>query len=139
MNKDSLPLSRWQFLTVSLMVVGYAGCYLCRSNFSVMLTSIAHELSQGGMSPDAAQIRMGLIASLGTVAYTLGKFVTGSVADYLGGRRNVLFGMFGSVLFTAMFALGGGVPMFTLAWIGNRAVQSFCWTGMVKILSLIHI
>ena len=133
MNTGNVPLNRWQFVTVALMVVGYSGCYLCRSNFSVMLTSIAHELTQAGMSPDAAQIRMGLIASLGTVAYTLGKFVTGSVADYLGGRRNVLFGMFGSVLFTALFALGGGVPMFTLAWIGNRAVQSFCWTGMVKI------
>ncbi len=133
MNTGDVPLSRWQFVTVALMVIGYSGCYLCRSNFSVMLTSIADELTQAGMSSDAAHIRMGLIASLGTVAYALGKFVTGSVADFLGGRRNVLFGMFGSVLFTALFALGGGVPMFTLAWIGNRAVQSFCWTGMVKI------
>ncbi len=133
MNDGNSRLTRWKFLTVALMVVGYSGCYLCRSNFSVMLTAIANDLVAKGLSPETAQIRMGQIATLGVLAYTIGKFITGSVADFLGGRRNVLFGMFGSVLFTALFALGGGVPMFTLAWIGNRAVQSFCWTGMVKI------
>jgi OPA family glycerol-3-phosphate transporter-like MFS transporter len=115
------------------MVVGYSGCYLCRSNFSVMLTSIADELVAAGLSPELARIRLGQVATVGVLAYTVGKFVTGSIADFLGGRRNVLFGMFGSVLFTILFAVSGGLPLFTLAWFGNRAVQSLCWTGMVKI------
>ena len=115
------------------MVVGYSGCYLCRSNFSVTLTSIGDELVAGGYSPEVARIRLGQIATLGVLAYTVGKFVTGSVADFLGGRRNILLGMLGSVLFTFLFALSGAVPLFTLAWIGNRAAQSLCWTGMVKI------
>ncbi len=80
-----------------------------------------------------ARIRLGQVATLGVLAYTIGKFTTGTIADFLGGRRNMLLGMFGSVLFTALFATAGGLPLFTLAWIGNRAVQSVCWTGMVKI------
>ena len=76
---------------------------------------------------------LGWVASLGTLAYALGKFVTGSLADLLGGRRNILSGMLASVIFTLMFAAGGALPLFTIAWIGNRAVQSLCWTGMVKI------
>jgi sugar phosphate permease len=43
--------------------------------------------------------------------------------------------MLGSVSFTILFALGGSVPWFSLAWIGNRVVQSLCWTGMVKVTS----
>jgi OPA family glycerol-3-phosphate transporter-like MFS transporter len=34
-----------------------------------------------------------------------------------------------------MFGLAGGTPIFTLAWIGNRFVQSLGWAGMVKITS----
>ena len=46
-----------------------------------------------------------------------------------------LCGMAGSVLFTFLFALSGGIPLFTLAWIGNRGVQSLGWAGVVKITS----
>jgi OPA family glycerol-3-phosphate transporter-like MFS transporter len=115
------------------MVLGYSGCYLCRSNFSVFLGEIAEELTARGMTAEEARLRMGQVATLGVLAYALGKFVTGSIADFVGGRRNVLLGMLGSVLFTILFALGGGLPVFSLAWFGNRAVQSLCWTGMVKV------
>jgi sugar phosphate permease len=43
--------------------------------------------------------------------------------------------MAGSILFTILFGLGGGIPLFTLAWIGNRLVQSMGWAGMIKITS----
>ena len=37
-------LFRWQALIVLLMLFGYSGYYLCRSNFSVALPLIAGEL-----------------------------------------------------------------------------------------------
>jgi sugar phosphate permease len=117
------------------MVIGYSGYYLCRSNFSVALPMIIQELGTRGIPPDVAKIRLGLIASLGVLAYAIGKFVSGGLSDLLGGRRTFLGGMAGSVLFTVVFALGGGIPLFTLAWIGNRLVQSLGWVGMVKISS----
>jgi OPA family glycerol-3-phosphate transporter-like MFS transporter len=126
-------LRRWQFATLALLVTGYAGCYLCRSNLSVAMPEIAAGLVEQGYAADEARLALGGVVSLGVLAYALGKFVTGSVADFLGGRRNMLGGMLGSVLFTALFAVSGTVPLFTLAWFGNRAVQSFCWAGMVKI------
>jgi sugar phosphate permease len=126
-------LVRWQLLTLALLFAGYTGCYLCRSNFSVMLRPIAASLVAKGAAPDDAITGLGTVASLGVLAYALGKFVTGSLADFWGGRRNILFGMLASVLFTWMFALGGSIPLFSLAWIGNRFVQSFCWVGAVKV------
>src|SRR5262249_6293256 len=69
---------------------------------------------------------------LGVAAYAIAKFPAGALSDYLGGRRNFLGGMLGSVLCTFLFVLGGGLPLFTLAWVGNRLVQSLGWAGMVK-------
>ncbi len=43
--------------------------------------------------------------------------------------------MVGAILFTLLFMIGGGFPIFTLAWIGNRFVQSLGWAGLVKITS----
>jgi OPA family glycerol-3-phosphate transporter-like MFS transporter len=57
------------------------------------------------------------------------------MADMFGGRRNFVAGMAGSILFTILFAAGGGFPVFTLAWIGNRLFQSAGWVGLVKVAS----
>ena len=134
MGLDSrVNLRVWQIVTVLLLVVGYSGYYLCRSNLSVVAARIVDELQSKGVEPADAKVRIGLIMSLGTLGYAVGKFLTGIAGDYLGGRRNFLGGMAGAVFFTVLFALGGGFPVFTLAWIGNRLVQSAGWSGMLKV------
>ena len=135
MIKSPNSLWRWQALTVSMLVLGYAGYYLCRSDYSVALPLIMAELAARGIPVSVATIQMGSIASLGVLAYAFGKFPSGTVGDFLGGKRNFLLGMLGSVVFTVLFALGGGLPIFTLAWIGNRLVQSLGWAGVVKVTS----
>jgi OPA family glycerol-3-phosphate transporter-like MFS transporter len=128
-------LAVWQGLTITLLFLGYAGYYLCRSNFSVCLPLIIDELAARGMTANEAKIRLGDIVSFGVLAYAIGKVFLGGAADFLGGRRNFLAGMGGSILFTLLFSVGGGMPVFTLAWIGNRCAQSTGWAGMVKITS----
>ena len=117
------------------MVLGYAGYYVCRSDLAVVLPLLIQELGTRGIPADAAKLGLGTVASLGVLAYAIGKFPSGSIADFLGGRRNFLIGMGGSVAFTILFALGGGMPLFTLAWFGNRLLQSMGWAGLVKITS----
>ena len=117
------------------MVAGYAGYYLCRSDLSVALPLLIEDMGKRGIPAHTATVRLGAMASLGVLAYAIGKFPSGWLADFFGGRRNFLFGMGGSVAFTILFALAGGLPLFTLAWIGNRLVQSLGWGGMVKISS----
>ncbi|HXJ92492.1 MAG TPA: MFS transporter [Terriglobia bacterium] len=133
MSKQPDRLWRWQATTVSLLVLGYAGYYLCRSDYSVALPLIIADLGRRGVPAGVATVRLGSIASLGVLAYAIGKFPSGGMADFLGGKRNFLMGMAGSVIFTVLFALGGTMPLFTLAWIGNRLVQSMGWAGMVKV------
>lgn len=123
--------SIWPMVTVALMVVGYAGYYLCRSDLSVARPLIIDEFKGAGFTKET----IGLITGWGTLLYALGKFVFGSATDQVGGRRMFLFGMGGAVVCTILFGLAGGFPMFMLAWCGNRAVQSSGWVGMVKITS----
>src|SRR3974390_3515421 len=115
MTDSNRQLRRRQVLTVGLMVLGYAGYYLCRSNLPVVLPLLIQELGARGIPADTAKLSLGTVASLGVLAYAIGKFPSGSLADFLGGRRNFLIGMGGSVAFTLLFALGGGLPLFTLA------------------------
>ncbi len=124
-----------QVLTVALLFVGYAAYYFCRSDLSVSLPLLIDELSKHGISRDTATIRFGSIASFGVLAYAIGKFLLGSLGDVWGGRRSFLGGMAGAVLFTLLFALSGSLPLFTLAWIGNRLTQSMGWAGAMKICS----
>jgi len=134
-SSDPAKFTRWHLLTISLLILGYSGYYFCRSDFSVALPLLIRDLGQRGIPANVAQVRLGFIASAGVLAYALGKFVSGSLADLFGGRRNFLGGMAGAVLFTVLFALGGGFPIFTMAWLGNRLFQSLGWVGLVKVSS----
>ena len=134
-HKAPTPLAFWPWCTVALLATGYAGYYLCRSDLSIALPLLIRELASHGVAPDVAKIQLGSIASLGVLAYAAGKFPSGWLADFLGGKRSFLIGMAGAVLFTVLFAMAGGIPLFTLAWMGNRCIQSTGWAGMVKITS----
>jgi sugar phosphate permease len=125
----------WHAGTAFLLALGYSGYYFCRSDLSVVLPDLIHDLARHGMTPNEAQIRLGFMASVGTVAYAFGKFFSGALADTSGGRRSFLGGMAGSILFTIFFAMSGGFPLFTLAWIGNRLFQSQGWAGLVRVSS----
>jgi OPA family glycerol-3-phosphate transporter-like MFS transporter len=137
LEPHSLPraFTGWHLATLVLLGLGYSGYYFCRSNLSVVLPDLIHDLAQHGITASEAQVRLGFIASAGTMAYAAGKFISGSMADLFGGRRNFLGGMAGAIAFTLLFALGGGFPLFTLAWVGNRLFQSMGWVGLVKVAS----
>ena len=124
-----------QIRTLVLLFAGYAACYYCRADLSVATPLLAEELGKQGIGHDEALVRIGGITSLGVFAYALGKFFLTGLGDYWGGRRNFLIGVGGAALFTTLFGLAGGLPLFTLAWIGNRLTQSLGWAGLVKVSS----
>jgi OPA family glycerol-3-phosphate transporter-like MFS transporter len=130
---DAKHLRRWQAITLALLFVGYSGYYLCRSNLSVVTPLLLDEMAERGLDRDDARVWVGTVVTLGTLAYAVGKFIFGATGDLTGGRRNFLGGMTGAVLFTVLFAVSGGLPLMTLAWVGNRLVQASGWPGLVKI------
>lgn len=131
----NIPLGQRRLLTLGLLVLGYTGYYLCRSNLAVATPLIIKELAAQGVDPRVAKVQLGAVVTAGMFAYALGKLIGGSAGDFLGGRRNFLLGMIGAVVFTLAFAVSGSVPLFTIAWSGNRLVQAIGWPGMVKVAS----
>ena len=125
----------WQFTTIALLFAGYAAYYFCRSDLSVAMPLLVDYLRQHGSDGNTGLIRLGGIASLGVVTYAVGKLLLTGLGDLWGGKRVFVSGMGGALAFTILFALGGGIPLFTLAWIGNRLSQSIGWAGLVKVCS----
>ncbi len=128
-------LGRRQALTLLLLFGGYAGYYFCRSDLSVAMPLLIEELGRHGYSSDSATIRLGAISSWGVLFYAAGKFGLAGFADVWGGRRSFVAGLAGAVLFTLLFAATGTLPIWTMAWIGNRLLQSIGWAGLVKVCS----
>ena len=124
-----------QIMTVSLLFGGYGSLYFCRADLSVASPLLIDELHAHGMSHGDAVIRMGAMSSVGVLAYALGKLILGGLGDYWGGRVSFLIGLAGATAFTLLFAAGSFVPVFTIAWIGNRLTQSVAWAGLIKVSS----
>jgi OPA family glycerol-3-phosphate transporter-like MFS transporter len=93
------------------------------------------ELGVHGVSHGTAVIRMGQIASFGVLAYALGKLFLCGLGDLWGGRISFLIGLGGATLFTLLFTTSSYIPVFTIAWFGNRLTQSVAWAGLLKISS----
>ena len=124
-----------QTITVALLFAGYAAYYFCRSDLSVAMPMLIDELGQHGMAAATATIRMGAMASFGVLAYALGKLCLTGLGDIWGGRNSFLTGLGGAIAFTLLFTAAGALPLFTVAWIGNRLIQSIGWAGLVKVCS----
>jgi sugar phosphate permease len=124
-----------QTVVVLLMFGGYGALYFCRADLSVATPMLIEELGSHGVSHADAIIRMGSIASLGVLAYALGKIFLTGLGDFWGGRISFLIGLGGATAFTLMFASGLSLPLFSVAWIGNRLTQSIAWAGLIKVSS----
>ena len=122
-----------QTTTVVLLFGGYAALYFCRADLSVATPLLIDELGRHGVSHGEAMVRMGSIASLGVLAYALGKLFLTGLGDFWGGRISFLIGLSGATVFTLMFTSGLSLPLFSIAWIGNRLTQSLAWAGLLKV------
>lgn len=124
-----------QGVTILLLFTGYGAYYFCRSDLSVATPLLIDYLQQHGISATEATIRIGTISSLGVLAYAVGKLFLAELGDLWGGKRSFALGLGGAIAFTLAFASSGTLPIFTIAWIGNRLTQSIGWAGAVKVCS----
>jgi OPA family glycerol-3-phosphate transporter-like MFS transporter len=131
----AISLRYKQMTIVALLFGGYAALYFCRADLSVGMPLIINQLVGHGMNRPEAIVRMGTISSLGVLAYALGKLFLGGLGDFWGGRVSFLIGLGGATACTLLFAAGGTVPVFTMAWLGNRLTQSIAWAGLIKVSS----
>jgi OPA family glycerol-3-phosphate transporter-like MFS transporter len=128
-------LQKRQIAVILLLFGGYGSLYFCRADLSVATPMLVDELQARGLARSDALIRIGTISSLGVLGYAVGKLFLGGLGDFWGGRINFLIGLAGATVFTVLFASTGAIPIFTLAWVGNRLTQSLSWAGLIKVSS----
>jgi sugar phosphate permease len=134
-SRGNPSLRRHQLMVMTLLFAGYAAYYFCRADFSVAMPLLIEELGRRGIANGEAIVRLGSIASLGALAYALGKLFLTGLGDFWGGKRSFTIGLGGAIVFTLLFASKGALPIFTIAWVGNRLVQSIGWAGLIKVCS----
>ncbi|MDW8158329.1 MAG: MFS transporter [Bacteroidia bacterium] len=120
-----------QNLTVILLFVGYTGYYACRSWFAVIKPLLL--LEQESLLIDLEVI--GLLTSIGTVGYALGKLIGSVITDFLGGKLVFVLAMLISIFCTLIFGLSNTILAFSIAWGANRLVQALGWGALVKIVA----
>jgi sugar phosphate permease len=132
---DANRLRVQQLAVVVLLFTGYAAYYFCRADLSVAMPLLIDDLRRHGTNGNDAVICLGTISSLGVFAYAVGKLFLTGLGDIWGGKRSFTIGLGGAIAFTLLFASGSALPMFTMAWVGNRLTQSIGWAGAVKVCS----
>lgn len=126
-TRELVVLQRWRLSTFWVMLVGYIGYYLIRGNLSVALPLISQTFGY-------TNTQLGTILTFSELAYALGKFTTGPLADQTGGKKIFLVGMLGGILFNLVFAFGRSLLFFTVVWCLVRYFLSMGWGGIIKII-----
>ena len=102
-------LNRWRGSTFWVMLIGYIAYYLVRGNLSVALHLLSQEFGY-------TNAQLGIILTFSELAYALGKFTTGPLADQIGGKKIFMLGMIGGIVFNFVFPLYQSIFFFTLIW-----------------------
>ena len=116
----------------------YAAMYMARYNFP-----LANKALSDTYGWDKAQV--GTIISTATLLYGVSALFNGPIADRFGGRRAMLIGAIGALVFNLMFGLGaylgflgtGGLLLGYLAtvWTLNMYFQSYSALALIKVNS----
>ncbi|MCE3007615.1 MAG: MFS transporter [Bacteroidetes bacterium] len=123
-----LRFTGWHMLTTSLLLLGYMGYYICRSNWAVVTPLLLKEYALMGLT--MAHIQW--ISSFGLGMYMLGKVVNGILGDFIGGKLMFVLGMVLSVVATLYMGLALGFGTLFIGWGANRLAQSMGWAALVK-------
>lgn len=138
MNRPSHTRAfRWRraqnWLTLGLT---YAAMYTARYNFAFANKNLSDVY---GFSRTA----VGTIITVSTLVYGLSAMFNGPIADRIGGRRAMLIGAAGAVVFNLAFGLGGYLDLlgtgsvllgyFATIWTLNMYFQSYSALAVIKV------
>lgn len=121
------PSERAGWGVMAALAAGYIGIYLCRKNLAVAVPMLQQSFG-------ATKQQIGVVASLGTLAYAGGKVVNGPLVDRVGGRWGFLVSLAAVALFGAAGAFAPGLWALTLIYGLNRFAGSAAWGAMVKLV-----
>ena len=115
----------WRYRIFAVTWLSYAGFYLCRKNFSVLMPMLTDEF--GFTKADLAWILTGF-----SLIYMLGQLANGLLSDRFGPRLIVGIGFLVSVCSSVIMGFGTSLFLFMALMWSNGYGQSTGWSGLVK-------
>jgi MFS transporter, OPA family, glycerol-3-phosphate transporter len=109
----------------------YGAFYFCRTNISAAVPGLKASIGDGGLGLSATEVGW-ILASL-KIAYGLGQFFNGQMAERFSPRVMLALGMFGSAALNVLFGLGTGFYFLLFVWATNGFFQSLGWTPCVRV------
>jgi MFS transporter, OPA family, glycerol-3-phosphate transporter len=104
----------------------YGTFYFCRVNVSAAVPGMQEEL---GFS----KTQIGLILGALKLAYGIGQFVNGQLAERVSPRRLLAVGMLGSAVLSMVFGFGAGLYFLLFVWACNGYAQSLGWPPTMRV------
>jgi sugar phosphate permease len=120
-------MRRSELAIIAALLVAYGSFYLCRANVEAALPLLLRE--------GYDKTSLGLLSSIATFTYAIGKIALGATGDALGGRRLMLVAIAGSVACSLAFGASHGFATLVVFAAANRFFQSGGWPGLVQVVS----
>ncbi len=112
--------------TVWLLWITYGAFYFCRTNISAAVPGMQAEL---GFS----KTQIGLVLGALKLAYGVGQFVNGQLAEQFSARWLLAIGMFCSALLNVIFGFGTALYFLLFIWAANGYCQALGWTPAMRV------
>lgn len=118
----------WRIRTMYSMMIGYALFYFVRKNFSMAMPSFLAELHY-------TKTDLGLILSIFSIIYGLGKFLNGMLADRANPRYFMAIGLLGAAAVNILFGMSSALYAFGIFWLLNAWFQAMGWPPCARMLT----
>jgi sugar phosphate permease len=111
---------------VWILWLTYGAFYFCRTNISAAVPGLQAELGY-------TKTQIGLVLGALKLAYGLGQFVNGQMAERLPARALLALGMFGSAALNVVFGFGAALYFLLFVWAANGYCQALGWTPAMRV------
>ncbi|MAG56104.1 MAG: hypothetical protein CMJ83_07425 [Planctomycetes bacterium] len=127
-SEASGPDSKSHVRVIWVLWMTYGSFYFCRANIAAAVPGIEAEL-------ELSKTQMGTILGSLKLAYGIGQFWNGQIAERVSPRIMLTVGMLVSVALNLIFGLAFGFYFLIFVWMCNGYAQSLGWTPCMRVAS----
>lgn len=103
----------------------YGSLYFCRNNLGVALSGLEKEL-------DYTKSQMGTVLMSLKLAYGIGQFINGQLAEHVRPRKLLAIGLLTSAALNVVFGWASALYFLTFVWACNGYVQALGWPPTMR-------